>query len=200
MISWALPVNLLSSECYKTPMLHWWYFDVSLGKGLVLCQFLNQYWPRSVPPYGVTKPHWFKWNSQGYHRATQITRFMGPTWGPRWAPCWPHAFCYQGIYLPYVMLLLVWPRKQWADFHYWCLLGSLCDKKHVGLSLYPANWLYWIFAKVILIALTDLDLDKMDNIFADHICKWFFLDKNTIVNANFIEGKVVENMLQYWNR
>ena len=34
--------------------------------------------------------------------ATQIAKFMGPTWGPpgscrpRWAPCWPHEPCYQG--------------------------------------------------------------------------------------------------------
>ena len=52
--------------------------------------------------YKVALSRWHGCVSLYSYEATQIAKFMGPTWGPsgscrpQMAPCWPHEPCYQG--------------------------------------------------------------------------------------------------------
>ena len=52
-ISWEFSVKLPSGEYHRTQVMVWceWYHQAT-------SHFLSQHWPRSVSPYGVTRPQW----------------------------------------------------------------------------------------------------------------------------------------------
>ena len=49
--------------------LHWWSVNISSGNGWnrqATSHYLSQCWPRSLSPYGVTRPQWVEQNTSLY--------------------------------------------------------------------------------------------------------------------------------------
>ena len=69
MISWALHKKLILGECHKIPLL----VQVVVWCRQATNHYLSQYWPRSISPYGITRPQYVNslWPSDAicWHRS-----------------------------------------------------------------------------------------------------------------------------------
>ena len=64
--SWEFPVTLASGECHKNLLVQvmTWCFQAT-------SHYLSQCWPRSVSPYGATRPQWDKMITESWSLSRQ---------------------------------------------------------------------------------------------------------------------------------
>ena len=66
---------------------------------------------------------------------------MGPT-GPMWAPCWPHEPCYQGVFIPLIIIFkwkcCLWPLHitKFIFTFFMCMYVYLCTYMHSRMHKY----------------------------------------------------------------